>query len=251
MSQSFKRGVMILDLFSAERPVLTLDEIAAEVQISPITAYRYVKVLSEAGILILDERRVYLSAKILRFVNLFWQQDHLAALAKESISILAHELNETIALCKLEANDVVCIYAVESSLTLRTTFSIGERMPIYSGAFSRTIAAFLPERELKSIIQHTKWIPHTESTIVDSHEFHLRLDRIRQDGYDISNGEVESGVVALAVPILVSGQIKGSLGLAIPSVRYSPDETTSIIGRMQEVSQHISKELEKHELLNK
>lgn len=248
MSQSFKRGVMILDLFSVERPVITLEEIAEEIQISPITAYRYVKVLSEAGMLILDEGRVHLSAKILRFVNLFWQQDRLAAIAKESISILSHELNETIALCKLEATDVVCIYAVESSLSLRTSFSIGQRMAIYSGAFARTIAAYLPDRELKAIMHQSKWVPYTEKTIIDRQEFQRRLDEIKRNGYDSSYEEVEPGVTALAVPIHVSGQIVGSLGLAMPSVRYIPADVLKIIGRLQEVAQQISQAMKKYEL---
>jgi DNA-binding IclR family transcriptional regulator len=249
MSQSFKRGLMILDLFSVERPVLTLEEIAAEIHTSSITAYRYVKVLSEAGMLVLDEGQVHLSAKILRFVNLFWQQDRLAAIAKEPISILAHELNETIALCKLESSDVVCIYAVESSLSLRTGFSIGQRMGIHSGSFARTIAAFLPDRELKAIIHQTKWVKLTERTITDRQEFLGRLEQIRSNGYDISNEEVECGVSALAVPIQVSGQIVGSLGLAMPSVRYIPADVPKMIDRLQQVAQHISQEAEKYEIL--
>ncbi|WP_284035484.1 IclR family transcriptional regulator [Neobacillus sp. 114] len=244
MSQSFKRGLMILDLFSVDRPVLTLEEIAAELQIAPITAYRYIKVLSESGMLLFDEGKVQLSAKILRFINLFWKQDHLTTIAKEPITALAHDLNETIALCKLEGNDVICIYAVESQLPLSTKYTIGNRIGIYAGSFARVIAANLPNRKLSVIMRQTNWVPHTDKTIIDRQEFLERLKQIQRIGYDISQEEVDTGVTALAVPIKVSGQIIGSLGLGMPSVRFESEHIPSIIGRMQEVSTQISREAE-------
>lgn len=245
MSQSFKRGLMILDLFSVERPVITLEEIATEINISPITAYRYVKVLCESGMLVMEEGKIQISAKILRFTNLFTKQDPMIAIAIEPINNLSHEFNETIALCKLEGTDVVCIHRVESSLSLRSSFSIGQRMSIHAGAFARTIAAFLPESELKSIVRKTELIPFTKRTIVDRKEFEVRLGQIRQKSFDLSREEVDSGVVAMAVPILVSGRIVGSLGLAMPSLRYKPTYEQKIIDRLQEVAEHISNEIRK------
>ena len=245
MSQSFKRGLMILDLFSLDRPRLTLEEIAYEVKISPITAYRYVKVLCDSGMLVMKDGHVQLSARILRFVNLFWQQDRLIEIAQEKIDLLHDEFNETIALCKIEEKDVICIYKLESSLMLRSSFSIGQRMSIHAGAFARSIAAFLPDKELKAIMDNIDWRPFTEHTIVTPEEFKQRLSEIRKRGYDISKEEVNYGVVAIAVPIKRKNERAiASLGLAMPSVRHDTANMTAMVKKLQETAETISKEIQ-------
>lgn len=244
MSQSFRRGLMILDLFSLDRPVMTLEEVAKEINTSTITAYRYVKVLCDAGMLVMSAGQIKLSAQILRFVNLFLVHEQLISAAKDEIKKLHQEYNETIALCKLEENDIVCIHKLESSLSLRASYSIGQRMSIHAGAFARTIAAFLPAKKRKAIIDTIDWKPFTEHTIISRDEFDKRLERIVEKGYDISREEVIPGVIAFAVPIFVKGEVVASLGFGMPSVRNDSENTMAIVSRLKETANTISQKLE-------
>lgn len=248
MSQTLAKGLMILDFFSRETPSLTLEEIAERLNMSVISTYRYVKVLCDADFLVMENGRVQLSAKILRFVDLFWEQSQIFKYLREPLKMLQHELNESIALCQLEGFDVVCTYRVESVSPLRSSFQIGEKMPIYAGAFARAIAAFLPERELRMIMNKIEWIPFTEKTITDPKRFEERLALIRQRGYDISEEEVNPGVIALAVPILVDGNVFGSIGLGMPSVRYNPENLYTYIDKMKQAARLVQKEIVRNHL---
>ncbi|HWO78420.1 MAG TPA: IclR family transcriptional regulator [Bacillus sp. (in: firmicutes)] len=248
MSQSFKRGLQILDLFSVQRPTLSLDEISTEINTSYVTTYRYVKVLCESGMLVMEDGKVRMSAKILRFVNNFWQQNPLVSIANQPISKLHKELNETIALCKLEMNEVVCIYRLESSLSLRSTFSIGQKMSIHAGAFARSISAFLPEKELKGIVSNIEWKSFTKNTLTSQTEYELRLKLIRQRGYDISKEEVQDGAVGIAVPIKIESRVIASLGISMPTVRYQEDNLPFLVTKLKETSQIISDEIIKNQL---
>ncbi|WDL97751.1 IclR family transcriptional regulator [Alicyclobacillus sp. ALC3] len=249
MSQSFSRGLLILDMFTQERRTINLEEISSELDISPITAYRYVKVLNDAGILRFHDGQVSLSAKILRFVHLFMEQDKLTEIAKGPVSQLSMDLNETVALCQFEAPDVVCTYRMESSSPLRTSFSIGQRMSIYAGAFSRAIIAFLPAQERNSVIRQTKISSYTEHTIANLEVYLERLSQIRQDGYDTSNQEVDPGIYAMAVPIFVSNRVVGCLGIAIPSARYTESRGPELLAKLQQASAHISSTMQSSDLL--
>ncbi len=243
MSQSFAKGLMILDFFTKETPTLTIEQISKKLNMSTISTYRYVKVLCDAGLLVMDHGKVQLSAKILRFVNLFWEQNLLVMVAKEPIKMLHQDLNETVALCQLEGYDVICTFRLESSSPLRSSFKIGQKMSIHAGAFARTIAAFLPDRELKPIMNKIDWIPFTDKTITVPEQFENRLAIIRRRGYDISEEEVNPGVIALAVPILVDGKVLGSLGLAMPTVRYNPNQLQTYIRKLQETAERIQNEI--------
>lgn len=241
MSQTLAKGLMILDFFTRETPTLTIEQIAEKLNMSVISTYRYVKVLCDADLLVMEHGQVQLSAKILRFVDLFWEHNRYVMYVKEPLKMLQQELNETITLCQLEGSDVVCTFRVESSSPLRSSFKIGEKMPIHAGAFARAIAAFLPYRELRMIMNKTDWIPFTEKTIAVPKQFEARLAIIRERGYDISEEEVNPGVTALAVPILVDGKVFGSIGLGIPTVRYNPEQNETYIGKMKQTAEVVRK----------
>ena len=55
-------------------------------------------------------------------------------------------------------------------------------------------------------------------------------------GYDVSEEELNPGVIAIAVPILVGDKVMGSIGLGIPSVRYDPDKLQTYIQKMQQTA---------------
>ena len=246
VSQSFARGVSILDLFSASRPRLTLEEIAEEIGISAITAYRYVKVLAESDMLTINDGSVQLSSKILRFINIFWEQDQLVTAAKDHINNLQQQFNETIALCELENNNVVCVYRLESTMSLRSSFRIGQEMSIHAGSFARCISAFLPQKSMKKMMKQLEWTAFTDKTITDSAKYEERLELIRERGYDISIEEVDIGLIALAVPILLNGKVLASLGMALPTIRYDSAELPTIINNLKEAARLISEELAKN-----
>lgn len=243
MLQSFGRGLSILDLFTKEKQSFTLEEIAEEIGVSPITAYRYVKTLADHELVVVHNKNVQLSSQILRFVNLFWEQDYLVTVAREHIEALNKAFNETVALCKLEQDKVICVYRLESSLALRSSFQIGQKMSLHAGAFARTIASFLDKGELNSLIKRIDWKAFTEHTIASPEEYFERLNLIRERGYDISVEEVDPGVVAIAVPILLNGKILGGLGFALPSVRYEPDVLPKMIEGLQECAKKISDDI--------
>ncbi|WP_156290967.1 IclR family transcriptional regulator [Oceanobacillus salinisoli] len=240
MSQSFARGLKILDLFSSDRPVLNIDEIADKIGVSNITAYRYVHTLCDSNFLIYKNGEVRISAKILKYLHLFWEHEHLVSIAKDHITAVQGEINETIALCKLELNNIICIYRLESSLSLRSSFMVGQKMSIHAGAFARTIAAYLPEHEFKVIQNNIKWEKLTKNTITSYEQYSGRLSMIRERGYDISIEEVDPGVIGLAVPILYEGKAVASIGIGMPTVRYDPHLIDEYILKLKETAEKVT-----------
>lgn len=243
MSQSFLRGLKILDLFTVENPTLTTEEIAEMLGVSSITAYRYIVTLEDAGFVVVEKGEVRVSAKILRFVNLFWEQDQLVLIAKEHMESLQKATDETVAMCRKETKNIICTYRLESSQSLRSSFKIGQKMSIHAGAFARAIAAYLPKKELEIIKNNINWQQFTDQTIVSHDAYFKRLEEIKVRGYDISQGEVDSGVIGIAVPLFYKGKVIASIGVAMPSVRFKECALEELIRKMKLAADQIEQEL--------
>jgi DNA-binding IclR family transcriptional regulator len=94
-------------------------------------------------------------------------------------------------------------------------------MPLSRGAPSRTILAQLPPRRLATLMPT---IEAENPGGFDSEAFRHQLREIRKQGYCITRGEVDKGVVGIAVPLAMPRRgTPASLGIACFG---APAETT-------------------------
>jgi DNA-binding IclR family transcriptional regulator len=228
--QSIQRALEILDLFSEDRPGVHLNDIAAHLGVSPITAYRYVRAFCEVGLMDLREGEAFLAPRVMRLAHLYLARDRVLQAAREPLMVAQQQTGETLALCELQGAYVVCTYRIDSRQALRTSFAVGQAMPIFAGAFARVLAAYLPASVLAAVLAQTRWQRYTEHTVADPDQFLARLDIIRQRGYDTSIEEVDRGVFAAAVPILAPIEgVLGSIGLSMPLARFEPDRLADFL----------------------
>lgn len=238
-TQALERSLAILDLFHEGHTTLTISEVATFLGVSSVTAYRYVRAFADAGYLVIADGSVRLTPKFIRIGHLFLAEDHLVRAAERPINAVQQVTQETVALCELQGINVTCTYRVESQLPLRTSFAIGQAMPIYAGAFARVLAAFLPNATLQSIIARTRWDRFTPNTIANPINFKDRLREIQDRGHDVSSEEVDLGVFAIAVPIRAYPNLVASLGLVMPLTRYSPDRLRDYLDPLVKAQQQI------------
>lgn len=242
-TQSLERSLAILDQFDEQHRRLSLAEVAKQLDVSSVTAYRYVRAFVNSGLLVYENGEVRLSEKFVRLSELYLSDNHLIQAALGPIRQVYHSTQETVALCELRGIHVTCIHRIESQSPLRTSFAIGEAMPIYAGSFARALAAFLPPSTLDAIVSRTSWRPFTASTIADPPQFYQRIEQIRQHGYDVSIEEVNMGVVALAVPLRWPPHLVASLGMSAPLVRYDPAHLQQLLDPLFEAQTAIEAEL--------
>ncbi len=242
-TQALDRSLAILNLFNKERLFLTLPEVAEFLGVSNGTAYRYVRAFVDTGLLSHENGQIRLTSKFLRYSDLFLSDDHIVKAAREPMEKVFEKTQETIALCELQGVTVTCTHRLESHFPLRSSFQIGEARPIYAGAFSRALAAFLPQNKLRSIVTRTVWKRFTSNTVDTPEEFYRKLDMVREREYDVSFEEVTQGVVALAVPLKWPPHSVASLGMTIPLARYSPKQLDLLLQPLVEARKSIEKTL--------
>lgn len=245
---SVDRLLSIPRLFTEDRPVWTVEEVATELQLSISSAYRYFQSLLKFEYL--DEvpgHGYCLGPAFIAFDRTIKVTDPLAKVAVPILADLAQVLEEgtDLILCQVYRKKVMCIHHESIGLTpAGTSYERGRPMPFYRGATSKVILAHLPWRLQKREYENNREPIASAGMGNDWKSFSAGLRDIRKKGYCISHGEVDPGLIGIAAPIFSpDGQVRHSLSIVAPDhLANSPVEdrlTINIVAAAARISERL------------
>ncbi|MEP9386043.1 IclR family transcriptional regulator C-terminal domain-containing protein [Mesorhizobium sp. KR9-304] len=195
------RLLAVLDLFSVEAPVWTVETMAGPLGVAPATAYRYVRDLCEAGLLIQAAGGGYALGP--RFIEIDRQiriADPLLKIGPRIMESLRDRQVGAQLLCSFYGTRVLCIHQDRSDDRISMSMERGRPFPLFLGAPSRIILANLPSYHLKSLfLSHSREIERA-GLGAGWHEFKERLKSIRKRGIYVGS-EIDAELVGVAAPI--------------------------------------------------
>jgi IclR family KDG regulon transcriptional repressor len=215
------RALDILLLFRDGPPHASIDDISDRLDIPKSTVYRYVRILSDRGLLEKagpSSYRLGLALLELGRRALASNRD-IRLMALPSMKRIAEDIGESVSLMRVFDRHVICIESIEGRHALRVTIEQGRTQPLHAGASSKVLLAHLPEDEWDDLLD----LPlqrFTANTVTDVGALKTQLRRIRQTGYCVSDGEIDVGARAIAVPLWNQREeVVAALSIEAPSSR--------------------------------
>ena len=247
ISQSLAHGLDVLFLYDTTTPVLTVSEISKRLDLSQSKAYRLVRTLIQYRLL--EERpgtaQYGLGLSAYRIGLVAQQHFDLPEMARPLMKELSQLTRETVLLTAVNGTQGVVLERVESEEPIRySLFQPGASLPLHSGASSKILMAFLPEKEWDRIIAKEGLKSYTANTITDIERLKGHLREIRKRGYAFSDQEVDRDVRAVAAPVLNGkGELVAGLSVAGPVFRISKGKMNSYAKWVVEYARKISSHL--------
>lgn len=229
-SNSLERLLDILNLFTSAAPAWSSEDLIRSLGVSRSTGYRYIKLLSDAGLIAaVSDGHYILGPRIIQLDHQIRQCDPLSLSSEGMLEPLVEQTNCTVQVCALYSSSVLCIAQVRAPGVPTNIMGRGETRPLFFGAASKAILAHLRPYQLKSLYaKHAKTIA-AAGLGADWESFRVTLARIRTDGYVTSVGEVNPGVFGLSAPIFnSSGFILGSLGISTAPNKVSRNDISRL-----------------------
>jgi DNA-binding IclR family transcriptional regulator len=221
----------VIDAFSEEAPVWTVDQLVDALGTSRSTSYRYVKELCDAGFLAPVGGSGYiLGPRIIELDRQIRHCDPMLTLGRDLVAKLLPQVGEGIIfICGLVGDDVISVYRRENPNSLDISYSRGRPMPLFRGSASRVILAHLPERRLmKLFLSHREDID-AAGLGAEWDAFRANMREIREQPYLSSHAQVDRGVFALSAPVFDGdGNILASLTLAVPEDRADREDMEAL-----------------------
>jgi DNA-binding IclR family transcriptional regulator len=242
--QSLERGLDILFLFSAEKPILSLQEVAAALAVPPSTAYRLVATLCKKGVVARNPvaKGYELHPSLLRLQAALRPHLEIGRIALPALEELARSSRETSQLCLLQGHEIVCAEAVSSPNIIRFTPEKGRALPLHASALGRAILAFLPEAYLATYLRKVGLRAMTPHTVTDPAKLRPILGQIRAQGWAISFQQMFVGARGVAVPIFDGTHTAvASLGISGPHPRFTDRKARGLVRALQAHARSISK----------
>jgi len=231
----------ILALLSHERTQISIEEIKQELNLSQSTAYRYVRILVDRGFLDrIDTGNYRLGATLIALSQAALHTDRNVRLAAlPSMKRIAEETRESVSLMRRVNKRAVCIESLEGQYALRVTIEPGRTQRLHAGASSKVLLAFSDARHWESLLEFPLQA-FTNNTLTDLDALKQHLLEIRQAGYAVSDGEIDIGARAVAVPILNRhSEIVAALSIEAPQSRMDNSVLQLYIALLQDHAQTI------------
>jgi DNA-binding IclR family transcriptional regulator len=144
-------------------------------------------------------------------------EDHLdiREASLPSLRQLVDVTKETSFLCVRRGLRAVCLERIEGYAVQSLAMLLGGSLPLYAGAASRALLAFLPVAEQSAILKDTSQQLRDDPPRPDDKEIIADIARIRTAGYSVSDGDVTPGIAALGAPVFNHrGEVQGALSLS-------------------------------------
>ena len=241
-ANSLAKTFQVLDLFTEAEPVWSTTAIIEALDATRSTGYRYIKALHDAGLLASVRNGHYsLGPRIIEMDLALRLTDPLLLASEGVLEGLVDTIGHSALLCTAYRDSVLCIGECRAPDSPANRFRRGQRRPLFQGAISKVILAYLPHYKLKAIYPRY----HTEianagmgSTWKD---FRATLGEIKKKGYHLTVGEFNPGVIGVAAPILdLQKTSLGSVGVAWDEHRRRDVEVEHAVRAVKEAAATIS-----------
>lgn len=207
----------MLQSFTADRPAMTLTELAIVLGLPKAGTQRLVRTLVDLGYLhSLPGKRYGLGVMALDLGHRYLTTLNIPALAQPFMQELVAVADETVNLAILNGREVVYIARIPAAPRIVSiNLEVGSRLPAHATALGKALLVDCTREQLIGLFGPEPWPQYTPHTRVTSEALLKDLVGYHQSGVVMSEGELEPGLRSLAAPIRdISGGVVAAINVS-------------------------------------
>lgn len=243
---SVQNALNILSLFDDRHFELGNAEIAKSLDMDPGTAAGLVYTLKANQYLDQNpaNRKYRLGLKIAERASMLLNQLDLPKIAASYMGELRDWCGESVNLAILDHQEVVYVERQFGHHALGIRSELGKRAPVHSTALGKAIAAYLPDPELRHLLEDYVFRPVTPYTITDRGAFLQELALVRIQGFAVDEQENELGGRCIGAPVFDhAGCPSAAISISVPIQRLPLEKLPEYGMKLKQTGLAISKRL--------
>jgi IclR family transcriptional regulator, pca regulon regulatory protein len=225
--EAVERAFRILEVFSQDKPSLTLTEIATKTGMSKGTAFRFIYTLEKLAYLEKETggKHYRPGIRILKLGFTALKSMELSEFAAPFLKKLFDQCGENTNLAVLDGSQITYILRNIRKHHVDLNIQPGRRLPAHCTAMGKAMLSCLPKKEVEEILgpgPYEKMTPKTKTTFA---ELYVDLEAAFQKGYAITDEELFLGRRSIGSPIVgESGDILAAISISVPAHQYTVEE---------------------------
>ena len=226
--QSLARGLSVIRAFDADHAELTLSEAARRAEITRAAARRFLLTLETLGYVRSDGRAFSLTPRVLELGFSYLSSLSLPEIVQPHLESLSREVDESVSAAVLDGAHIVYIARVPTRRIMSVRITIGTRFPAFATSMGRVLLAGMPESVVDAAVAASDREAFTPRTVTDPVALRAELDRVREQGWSVVDGELEPGLRSIAAPLHDRG------GVVVAAVNVSTSATRDSVDHLLE-----------------
>lgn len=210
------RGLAVIESFNDENPRMTVAQVSQHTQIPRSAARRHLLSLCHFGFAQTDGKLFWLTPRILRLGQSYLESARLPRLVQPYLQHLSKVCGEAANVSVLDGQEVVYISRSNSPRVVSIGFHAGARAPAHTVAPGYVLLSRLNESDLQDWVATHHFTTFTPQALRDPTVFVETVREARQREYWITQGQLDSGLVGVAAPLLDrQGRCVAAMGMTL------------------------------------
>lgn len=215
--QSLERGLAVIRAFGADRPSLTLSEVAKATGLSRAAARRFLHTLVGLGYVASDGRDFTLRPQVLELGYAYLSSLSLPQVAQPHLRKLATEVGESASVAVIDGQDIVYVARIATYRIMSAAIVVGTRFPAYATSMGRAILGAGTVEAQEAFLSKVRLRQLTPYTVTSVDELRAKLEEVRSQGWALVDQELEEGLRSLAAPVRnARGEVVAAVNISAP-----------------------------------
>jgi len=214
MVKTAARTIDVFEVFAELRRPLSLSEIAARIDAPLSSCHALLRTLRDRGYLypVGGQKKLYPTRRLADLWEAIELGDPVLPRLAGALEQLRDQTSETVIVGKLQGRRVVYLEVLEGLHTIRYTARAGDFRPLHSSSIGKALLGELTELEREGLLGVGELRRITPATLVDRQQLLADVERGRERGYYVTEGENVPDVMGIAISLACSGD---SVGIAL------------------------------------
>ncbi len=246
---SILRAIRILDILKDSNP-LSYMEIFKSMDIPKSTLFKVLTTMERADLIRRDPEtsKYQLGVKLIEWGTAARSQIEIRKIAAPFMRTLNEKLDCTIHLIIIVHDEILNIESFESKNWYWNHFkypvAIGFSAPLHCTGPGKVMLASLSEADVTDLIRRKGLERFTENTITDEKALHEELEKIRRQGYAVSNAEHDELIRSVAAAIRNhEGTVIAAISVLGIVSRVTEQRVPEIAGLVVDAASEISRQI--------
>jgi DNA-binding IclR family transcriptional regulator len=224
------RALRLLDAFSAQRPALTLSDLARRAGMPVATAHRIMRELCAWGAVERDEDGLYhIGLRLWELGALAPRGPGLRERALPFLEDLSQITRENVQLAVREGAELVFIERIAGSGAVPVLTRVGGRFALTATGVGLVLLAHAPADVQEEILSGTIE-RYTRKTVIDPAQLRRMLADVRTNGFSISDRQITLDTLSVGAPIYDGhDQVVAAVSLVVRYGNASPHTLAPLV----------------------
>ena len=242
---SSEKTAALLKLLGESPYVHGVTELGQQIDCSKSGTYKLLSALVASGLAAqTPEHKYTLGPAVYLLGKTYEEQIGLSEIIRPYLVRLRDETGENANFSMLVDGKAKLLYREESRNIIRVAGKVGEERPLYAGANSKVLGAFLDEDTIRKRLEEEPPVAYTDRTITDLNTLLGEYMKIRGQGYAISDGELNEEMIGIGAPVRdASRRVWAAISIAAPRMRVDEVKKERYIELLKTVAWEMSEKI--------